>query len=254
MKRGHSGTAKKAALSADANDYVMQPNKSLDASGISGLLIDNLAVAWLLAAASTQPFGGCVEPPGLAEEAHRDTASHLRASMLRQDDAGQGARTRATGAALVPRRVDRAALWRRRLGRRARRGARPHRAGAVGLGGEVTRARRRRDIGIRILDARRARRIPAAGGGVGGGQPGALYRGVGARTGGAPRATQRGSADGDVPHRRAEAARMGQTLRGAGCGRTPAKSRSETLVTSVAARAGPPNKSLDASGGSVFLN
>src|SRR5437667_12190932 len=33
MKRGHSGTAKKAALSADANDYVMQPNKSLDASG-----------------------------------------------------------------------------------------------------------------------------------------------------------------------------------------------------------------------------
>src|SRR5436189_5444311 len=35
-----------------------EPNKSLDASGISGLVIDNLSVTWLTAAASTQPFGG----------------------------------------------------------------------------------------------------------------------------------------------------------------------------------------------------
>ncbi len=34
------------------------PNKSLDASGTSGLVIDNLSVTWLTAAASTQPFGG----------------------------------------------------------------------------------------------------------------------------------------------------------------------------------------------------
>src|SRR5437773_4480324 len=33
------------------------PNKSLDASGTSGLVIDNLSVTWLTAAASTQPFG-----------------------------------------------------------------------------------------------------------------------------------------------------------------------------------------------------
>jgi hypothetical protein len=32
-------------------------NKSLDASGISGLVIDNLSVTWLFPAASTQPFG-----------------------------------------------------------------------------------------------------------------------------------------------------------------------------------------------------
>jgi hypothetical protein len=32
----------------------MRPNKSLDASGISGLVIDNLSVPWLFAAASTQ--------------------------------------------------------------------------------------------------------------------------------------------------------------------------------------------------------
>jgi hypothetical protein len=32
-------------------------NKSLDASGASGLVIDNLFVTWLTAAASTQPFG-----------------------------------------------------------------------------------------------------------------------------------------------------------------------------------------------------
>src|SRR5213595_2223778 len=32
------------------------PNKSLDASGTSGLVIDNLSVTWLTAAASTQPF------------------------------------------------------------------------------------------------------------------------------------------------------------------------------------------------------
>ena len=31
-------------------------NKSLDASGTSGSLIDNLSVTWLTAAASTQPF------------------------------------------------------------------------------------------------------------------------------------------------------------------------------------------------------
>jgi len=33
MKRGRFGTARKAALFADANDYAVQPNKSLDASG-----------------------------------------------------------------------------------------------------------------------------------------------------------------------------------------------------------------------------
>jgi len=33
-------------------------NKSLDASGTSGLVIDNLSVTQLTAAASTQPFGG----------------------------------------------------------------------------------------------------------------------------------------------------------------------------------------------------
>src|SRR5213595_1925896 len=33
-------------------------NKSLDASGVSELVIDNLSVTWLTAAASTQPFGG----------------------------------------------------------------------------------------------------------------------------------------------------------------------------------------------------
>jgi hypothetical protein len=31
-------------------------NKSLDASGTSGLVIDNLSVMWLLPAASTQPL------------------------------------------------------------------------------------------------------------------------------------------------------------------------------------------------------
>ena len=31
-------------------------NKSLDASGVSGLVIDNLTVTWLTAAASTQPL------------------------------------------------------------------------------------------------------------------------------------------------------------------------------------------------------
>src|SRR5437773_2567092 len=34
----------------------MQPNKSLDASGFSGLVIDNLSLTWLSHAASTQPF------------------------------------------------------------------------------------------------------------------------------------------------------------------------------------------------------
>ena len=33
-----------------------QPNKSLDAIGISGLVIDNLSVTWLFVAASTQPL------------------------------------------------------------------------------------------------------------------------------------------------------------------------------------------------------
>jgi hypothetical protein len=33
------------------------PNKSLDASGTTGLVIDNLFVTWLFAAASTQTFG-----------------------------------------------------------------------------------------------------------------------------------------------------------------------------------------------------
>src|SRR5438132_14190134 len=32
-------------------------NKSLDASGTSGLVIDNLSITWLSPAASTQPFG-----------------------------------------------------------------------------------------------------------------------------------------------------------------------------------------------------
>ena len=34
----------------------MRPNKSLDASGTSGLVIDNLSVTWLSPAASTQPL------------------------------------------------------------------------------------------------------------------------------------------------------------------------------------------------------
>jgi len=36
-------------------------NKSLDASGTSGLVIDNLAVTWLSPAASTQPFDIAIE-------------------------------------------------------------------------------------------------------------------------------------------------------------------------------------------------
>jgi hypothetical protein len=36
---------------------VSAPNKSLDASGTTGLVIDNLSVTWLLPAASTQSFG-----------------------------------------------------------------------------------------------------------------------------------------------------------------------------------------------------
>src|SRR5258707_8266902 len=39
-------------------DMIGAPNKSLDASGTSGLVIDNLFVTWLSPAASTQPFGG----------------------------------------------------------------------------------------------------------------------------------------------------------------------------------------------------
>jgi hypothetical protein len=39
------------------------PNKSLDASGISGFLIDNLCVTWLTAAASTQPLGALSSRP-----------------------------------------------------------------------------------------------------------------------------------------------------------------------------------------------
>ena len=35
----------------------MLPNKSLDASGTSGLVIDNLSVTWLSPAASTQTLG-----------------------------------------------------------------------------------------------------------------------------------------------------------------------------------------------------
>jgi hypothetical protein len=35
----------------------LTPNKSLDASGTSGLVIDNLSVTWLSSAASTQPLG-----------------------------------------------------------------------------------------------------------------------------------------------------------------------------------------------------
>ncbi len=37
--------------------WLARANKSLDASGVSGLVIDNLSVAQLLAAASTQPVG-----------------------------------------------------------------------------------------------------------------------------------------------------------------------------------------------------
>jgi hypothetical protein len=36
---------------------VAQPNNSLDASGTSGLVIDNWSVTWLSPAASTQPLG-----------------------------------------------------------------------------------------------------------------------------------------------------------------------------------------------------
>jgi len=41
----------------------MTPNKSLDASGIGGLVIDNLPVTQLSPAASTQPFGGLPATP-----------------------------------------------------------------------------------------------------------------------------------------------------------------------------------------------
>jgi hypothetical protein len=37
---------------------VAQPNNSLDASGTSGLVIDNWSVTWLSPAASTQTFDG----------------------------------------------------------------------------------------------------------------------------------------------------------------------------------------------------
>jgi hypothetical protein len=43
-------------------------NKSLDASGISGLVIDNLSVTWLFPAASTPPFG--------AAHKHREAHCH----------------------------------------------------------------------------------------------------------------------------------------------------------------------------------
>src|SRR6266853_293701 len=39
-----------------------QPNKSLDASGTTGLVIDNLSVTWLSPAASTQTLGNFHEP------------------------------------------------------------------------------------------------------------------------------------------------------------------------------------------------
>ena len=48
-------TEMKAASSFFGNGA---PNNSLDASGISGLVIDNLSVMWLSPAASTQPFDG----------------------------------------------------------------------------------------------------------------------------------------------------------------------------------------------------
>jgi hypothetical protein len=38
----------------DAYRFGVSPNKSLDASGVSGLVIDNLSVSWLSSAASTQ--------------------------------------------------------------------------------------------------------------------------------------------------------------------------------------------------------
>src|SRR5882672_4292045 len=45
-----------ASASRGAPQYAA-PNNSLDASGTSGFVIDNLTVSWLTAAASTQPLG-----------------------------------------------------------------------------------------------------------------------------------------------------------------------------------------------------
>jgi hypothetical protein len=43
---------------ADHYEWRHRPNNSLDASGTSGLVIDNLSVTWLSPAASTQTLGG----------------------------------------------------------------------------------------------------------------------------------------------------------------------------------------------------
>jgi hypothetical protein len=43
-----------ACIEADSQRH----NKSLDASGVSRLVMDNLSVTWLTAAASTQQFDG----------------------------------------------------------------------------------------------------------------------------------------------------------------------------------------------------
>src|SRR5437870_8188995 len=42
---------------------------------------------------------------------HRDAAPYLRTPLLREDHPRQGARARASSATLMPRRVDRAAVW-----------------------------------------------------------------------------------------------------------------------------------------------
>jgi len=52
------GRALCIALSGSARYTWAWDNKSLDASGVSSSLSDNLSVTWLFAAASTQTLGG----------------------------------------------------------------------------------------------------------------------------------------------------------------------------------------------------
>jgi hypothetical protein len=46
-----------AVMLSSGTENLLTYNKSLDASGTTGLVIENLLVAWLRAAASTQPLG-----------------------------------------------------------------------------------------------------------------------------------------------------------------------------------------------------
>ena len=55
---------RRALINVAANNcafHAGRDNKSLDASGVSLLLNDNLSVTWLSPAASTQPFGDIID-------------------------------------------------------------------------------------------------------------------------------------------------------------------------------------------------